>query len=423
MFYNEGPRSNGLESKGTLILYVVIFFSLFIGLSVIRHNIFLGNTDNTHNGKWPEFELSFCTLYDSFTMVPTVTWNFTLIICAVIAIVSPYQVDGINRTIVMPLMLLYIFSLDKTLNFIVKAIYQAHGLFSTLYLFAVCSLVFFMFAQVAEMELVFDDMSDDPDNVCDPKNPYKNLMSCFMLVFDKTIPAGEMSAVLADINPPYNDVDGWVPSLNTDFTLRFIIDILFFIVFSVILFNVVTGLIVDNFTQLRVESQERALYAKNECFVCGYSRGAFDDLGASYNFEEHIGMAHFTWNYVFFVYHLTNKNEDEYNGVESHVFDYYRQKNYDWIPTRTSWKIQADELRVKKKQTAEMMLMTNVGKMVNELAQNQAKLEKDTREKLEALQQGHSNTIEKLDLLNTTLGRETPMLRNGMVRGDPTREI
>jgi hypothetical protein len=112
MFYNEGPRRhNGQETNGTLILYVVIFFSLFIGLSMIRHNIFLGNTDNIYHGKWPEFELAFCTLYDSFTMIPTVTWNFTVMICAAIAIVSPYQVNGINRAIVMPLMLLYIFSL------------------------------------------------------------------------------------------------------------------------------------------------------------------------------------------------------------------------------------------------------------------------------------------------------------------------
>ena len=112
MFYNEGPRRDlGLETNGTLILYVCIWFSLFIGLSVIRHNIFLGNTDNTVHSKWPEFELAFCTLYDSFTMIPTVTWNLIVMIGAVIAIVSPYQVDGINRAIVMPLMLLYIFSL------------------------------------------------------------------------------------------------------------------------------------------------------------------------------------------------------------------------------------------------------------------------------------------------------------------------
>ena len=75
-------------------------------------------------------------------------------------------------------------------------------------------------------------------------------MSCFFLVFDKTIPAGEMSAVLADIVPPYTDDGGWDKKGVTDFSMRVILDLLFFLIFQVVLFNVVTGLIVDNFTQV-----------------------------------------------------------------------------------------------------------------------------------------------------------------------------
>merc|ERR1711998_307809 len=132
-----------------------------------------------------------------------------------------------------------------------------------------------------------------------------------------------------------------------------ILDIGFFIIFPILLFNVITGLIVDNFTSLREEHARRTVHKKNVCFVCGYSRGNFDDLGASYNFEEHISNAHYTWNYVFFIAYLISKDPDEYNGVESYVNSYYRAENLDWIPQKSSWKIQTDELRVKKKQTIE----------------------------------------------------------------------
>lgn len=50
-------------------------------------------------------------------------------------------------------------------------------------------------------------------------------------------------------------------------------DLLFFIVLIIIVLNLIFGVIIDTFGDLRTEKNEKEDILKNTCFICGLERG------------------------------------------------------------------------------------------------------------------------------------------------------
>lgn len=60
------------------------------------------------------------------------------------------------------------------------------------------------------------------------------------------------------------------PSSNEPlFVPRVIYDLLFFFIVIIIVLNLIFGVIIDTFADLRSEKQQKELILKNTCFVCG----------------------------------------------------------------------------------------------------------------------------------------------------------
>lgn len=53
------------------------------------------------------------------------------------------------------------------------------------------------------------------------------------------------------------------------FVARVIYDLLFFFIVIIIVLNLIFGVIIDTFADLRSEKQQKELILKNTCFVCG----------------------------------------------------------------------------------------------------------------------------------------------------------
>ena len=58
----------------------------------------------------------------------------------------------------------------------------------------------------------------------------------------------------------------------TPYTIRFFYDVSFFLLVSTILLNVVQGIIVDAFAELREKSDIQSIDMKNVCYICGLER-------------------------------------------------------------------------------------------------------------------------------------------------------
>lgn len=91
------------------------------------------------------------------------------------------------------------------------------------------------------------------------------------------------------------------------------------IIFLVTL-NLIFGVIIDTFGDLRQEKQEKDYTLKNTCFICGLDRSKFDNRTVS--FDEHVKLEHNMWHYLYFLILIKVKDKTEFTGPESFVYSY-----------------------------------------------------------------------------------------------------
>ena len=103
------------------------------------------------------------------------------------------------------------------------------------------------------------------------------------------------------------------------FPFRVIYDMVFFFIVIIIVLNLIFGVIIDTFADLRSEKQQKEETLKNSCFICGLERKAFDNKNVT--FEEHIRMEHNMWHYLYFVVLIKVKDPTEFTGPESYVHE------------------------------------------------------------------------------------------------------
>ncbi|XP_071082812.1 inositol 1,4,5-trisphosphate-gated calcium channel ITPR1-like isoform X3 [Haliotis cracherodii] len=125
------------------------------------------------------------------------------------------------------------------------------------------------------------------------------------------------------------------------FVARIVYDLLFFFIVIIIVLNLIFGVIIDTFADLRSEKQTKEEVIKNTCFICGLERGEFDNRSTS--FEEHIRSEHNMWHYLFFIVLVKVKDPTEFTGPESYVYDMIKDKNLDWFPRMRAMSLAADD--------------------------------------------------------------------------------
>uniref|UniRef100_A0A8C2WE91 Inositol 1,4,5-trisphosphate receptor n=1 Tax=Cyclopterus lumpus TaxID=8103 RepID=A0A8C2WE91_CYCLU len=121
------------------------------------------------------------------------------------------------------------------------------------------------------------------------------------------------------------------PSKNEPlFAARVVYDLLFYFIVIIIVLNLIFGVIIDTFADLRSEKQKKEEVLKTTCFICGLERDKFDNKTVS--FEEHIKLEHNIWNYLYFIVLVREKNQTDYTGPESYVAQMIKNNNLDWFP-------------------------------------------------------------------------------------------
>jgi hypothetical protein len=114
------------------------------------------------------------------------------------------------------------------------------------------------------------------------------------------------------------------------FWLNWVVSISYLIIVKFIVLNIVAGIIIEGFGELREERSKREFVVKNFCPICGMNRWDSERVGVP--FEDHIGRVHNVWNYLKFLVHLNQVNESNLVGFE---FDISNQLHYNqtrWFP-------------------------------------------------------------------------------------------
>ncbi|XP_059416055.1 inositol 1,4,5-trisphosphate receptor type 1-like isoform X2 [Carassius carassius] len=157
------------------------------------------------------------------------------------------------------------------------------------------------------------------------------------------------------------------------FAARVVYDLLFFFLVIIIVLNLIFGVIIDTFADLRSEKQRKEEILKTTCFICGLERDKFDNKTVT--FEEHIKEEHNLWHYLYFIVLVRVKDSTEYTGPESYVAQMIKEHNLDWFPRMRAMSLvssdgegEQNELRsLQEKLDSTMRLVSNLTNQLTEL--------------------------------------------------------
>ncbi|KAJ9447528.1 Inositol 1 [Diplonema papillatum] len=112
--------------------------------------------------------------------------------------------------------------------------------------------------------------------------------------------------------------------------LQMAYEIFFFVLVIVILLNIIFGIIIDTFAELRAQRQSVEEDIRTKCFICGIEASEFDRHADG--FRTHIKEDHNMWMYVFFLHHLRLKEVSEFTGQESFVYEKVQVMDLSFFP-------------------------------------------------------------------------------------------
>ncbi|XP_055338282.1 inositol 1,4,5-trisphosphate receptor type 1-like [Paramacrobiotus metropolitanus] len=188
------------------------------------------------------------------------------------------------------------------------------------------------------------------------------------------------------------------PSADDDmFMARVIYDLLFYFIIIVITLNLIFGVIIDTFADLRTEKQQKEEILRNSCFICGLERSAFDNRATT--FEEHVQNEHNMWHYLYFMVLLRVKDPTEFTGPESYVFTMMKNKKLDWFPRLRTISLNADihESEMNDRLTSDQLkhVMDAIAILSSQLQdlKRQMSQQKNRRERLKYLPAAFSSSV------------------------------
>jgi len=177
------------------------------------------------------------------------------------------------------------------------------------------SIVLFAFSQDA---VILDNYPDEDIPMC------TNLLVCWVGAINEGLRASDLGAIL---DPVGADEPG-------TFVFNVVIQFTFWALVITILLNIIFGIIIDTFGELRADHAFKKNHMENTCFVCSIDRFTFDTKGGG--FERHIKEDHNMWDYLYLVVYLRQKDPTAYNGWEQHVASKLKADDFSFMPRNTA---------------------------------------------------------------------------------------
>ena len=282
---------------GNLISYIIFYWELvliFLLLAVISNfMIFKGIKTKyiTKNEK--------TTIKDYITPITekeifSFLWSF---ICGIL---------GLCFNFFYPLQLFTIFKISDTMSNVFGSIQKKYKQFlSTAFLLVI------LISFYAALTIYFFSMKDDGSYLC------QSYLECFFYLFNYGLRAGGVP-----FDPKISDQPG--------FWSEFLYSWVFYFLIILIILNIVNGIIVDTFQELREESNSISEAKENSCFICQISRSAFESKGL--DFEYHINYEHSVHFYFCYLFKVKKTDPHDLNAVNFQVFNAIKANKVEFFP-------------------------------------------------------------------------------------------
>jgi len=166
-----------------------------------------------------------------------------------------------------------------------------------------------------------------------------------------------------------------------------------------ILAAIISGIIIDTFSSMRSELNEKTADQENNCFICYINRSAMERKMVK--FEKHIYQEHYMWSYCRFLMYLSESDDSDLNGPESFVKALVTAGDYTFYPIDKALSLDSDDsedyaekqLRVKDLQdfTSAMKACGDETEAINQIQWEVKTGLKDSRGSLQDLQHNLGN--------------------------------
>ncbi|XP_062589198.1 inositol 1,4,5-trisphosphate receptor type 3-like [Saccostrea cucullata] len=173
------------------------------------------------------------------------------------------------------------------------------------------------------------------------------------------------------VDTPYTTFEDLMTSEYTEVIMVTVFDVTFFILITTIGLNIIFGIIVDTFSELRDAKWAIDKDMMNKCFIC--SRESYDFERHGGGFEKHVKTEHHQWSYLFFFIHLTEIRPNDFSTLELFVYNQLERHNYDFFPLNRALSLQNKEDSNERKVE---ILCIQVDYIVNKMKEEAAEKER-----------------------------------------------
>jgi hypothetical protein len=165
---------------------------------------------------------------------------------------------------------------------------------------------------------------------------------------------------------------------------RWYLDVSYYFIVNVGMLNLVAGVIITTFGQLRENQARIKEDTEEKCFICGIDRQVFDRASVEpEGFKTHTKVDHNMWNYLYFIFLLWEQDKDDDDGLEQYVRRAIEANEISWFPLNKA-------IRLDQAASAEEALM-------HDLKKNIGKSEAGIATKLEKFQTNINVVLEQLN--------------------------
>jgi len=119
-----------------------------------------------------------------------------------------------------------------------------------------------------------------------------------------------------------------------DYWTRLIFDLTFQVLVMMLFLNVVFGIIIDAFGDLRDARCAIEEDMNNNCLVCGWDRSTIDLRGETW--QQHLTQVHSYSNYLHFILYVRRKRLRDCSGLEKYVKDNISKNSVSFMPTSSA---------------------------------------------------------------------------------------
>jgi len=109
---------------------------------------------------------------------------------------------------------------------------------------------------------------------------------------------------------------------------------IFYITVILLLMNMINGVIVSTFSQIREESQEKDDDINNNCFICSINRVEFEKRNIP--FVKHLSAEHNSRNYIKFLVNLKLSCEKDLDSDQFYIIKCVKNNDVACFPVSKS---------------------------------------------------------------------------------------